>query len=196
MIGTTGWAAQRSGGARDRRRRGHRRRRGAELRARRQPVRRAGRTRGRGCCSRSREFGACIHEAHHAAKRDAPSGTRSAARDGMRERGYNAPIDISSTRAGFIPGTHTIGFDAAGGDNHVDAHRPRSIRLCPRRARGRALGAGRSGWFTMRDVLGFRMRLATRLGPHGDAISERCGLRRRLATAVGQRCDAKRAISD
>ena len=29
----------------------------------------------------------------------------------MEEAGYARPIDVSSTRAGFIPGTHTIGFD-------------------------------------------------------------------------------------
>ena len=29
----------------------------------------------------------------------------------MEEAGFARPIDVSSTRAGFIPGTHTIGFD-------------------------------------------------------------------------------------
>ena len=32
----------------------------------------------------------------------------------MRGAGYRAPIDVSSTRAGSIPGTHTIGFDGGG----------------------------------------------------------------------------------
>ena len=61
------------------------------------------------------EFGAWIHEAHHAAKRDAPSGTALLleARDERAARSI-APIDVSSTRAGSIPGTHTVGFDAAG----------------------------------------------------------------------------------
>src|SRR5688500_9157256 len=56
-------------------------------------------------------FGAFIHEAHHAAKLDAPSGTALWLEAALREGGYNRPIDVSSTRAGSIPGTHTIGFD-------------------------------------------------------------------------------------
>ena len=31
----------------------------------------------------------------------------------MESAGYDRPIDVSSTRAGFDPGTHTVGFDAA-----------------------------------------------------------------------------------
>ena len=58
-------------------------------------------------------FGAWIHEAHHAAKRDAPSGTALSLEAALRNRGYDRPVDVSSTRAGFIPGTHTVGFDAA-----------------------------------------------------------------------------------
>ncbi len=58
------------------------------------------------------QYGAWIHEAHHAAKRDAPSGTALLLRDAMiGGRVTIAPIDMSSTRAGTIPGTHTIGFD-------------------------------------------------------------------------------------
>ena len=57
-------------------------------------------------------FGGWIHEAHHAAKRDAPSGTALSLEAALRTRGYDRPLDVSSTRAGFIPGTHTVGFDA------------------------------------------------------------------------------------
>src|SRR4051812_1319503 len=56
------------------------------------------------------EFGAFVHEAHHAAKKDAPSGTGLLLKKAMEQAGFPRPIDISSTRAGFIPGTHTIGF--------------------------------------------------------------------------------------
>src|SRR4051812_15258486 len=48
------------------------------------------------------QYGAWIHEAHHAAKRDAPSGTALLLRDAMDAAGYDRPIDISSTRAGAI----------------------------------------------------------------------------------------------
>ncbi len=57
------------------------------------------------------DVGAWIHEAHHAAKKDAPSGTALLLERAMEEAGYPRPIDVSSTRAGSIPGTHTVGFD-------------------------------------------------------------------------------------
>ena len=57
------------------------------------------------------EFGAWIHEAHHVMKKDAPSGTALTIKSGMERAGYQRPIDMSSTRAGSMPGTHTVGFD-------------------------------------------------------------------------------------
>jgi 4-hydroxy-tetrahydrodipicolinate reductase len=51
-----------------------------------------------------------IEEAHHARKRDAPSGTALHLRDLLAETGSEIPI--SSTRAGYIPGTHRVGFDS------------------------------------------------------------------------------------
>ncbi len=100
------------------------------------------------------EFGAWIHESHHAAKIDAPSGTALALRDGMRRSGYDAAIDMASTRAGSSPGTHTVGFDG-----------PFEALSLTHAARDRATFAhgaiaaarwvhGKRGWFTMRDVLG------------------------------------------
>ena len=99
------------------------------------------------------QFGAWIHEAHHSAKRDAPSGTAIMLRDTMVGSGYSRPIDVSSTRAGTIPGIHTIGFDAIS-DTIELTHAARDRR-------GFAAGAlmaarwidGRHGWFTMQDVL-------------------------------------------
>ncbi len=57
------------------------------------------------------QYGAWVHEIHHSAKRDAPSGTAIQLRDAMKAAGFDRPIDMSSSRAGTIPGTHTIGFD-------------------------------------------------------------------------------------
>lgn len=52
-----------------------------------------------------------IEEAHHSRKKDAPSGTALKLREVMSEHlGENVPT--SSTRAGFIPGTHRVGFDS------------------------------------------------------------------------------------
>jgi 4-hydroxy-tetrahydrodipicolinate reductase len=99
------------------------------------------------------QYGAWIHEAHHAAKRDAPSGTALLLRDVMTAAGYDRPIDVSSTRAGAIPGTHTIGFDAAS-DTIELTHTARDRRGF---ASGALLAAqwiqGRRGWFSMMDVL-------------------------------------------
>src|SRR5262245_49684132 len=57
------------------------------------------------------DFSAFLHEAHHATKKDAPSGTALLLKRTMEQAGFTRPIDVSSTRAGFIPGTHTAGFD-------------------------------------------------------------------------------------
>lgn len=99
------------------------------------------------------EYGAWIHEAHHAAKRDAPSGTALLLRDTMTGAGFSRPIDVSATRAGRIPGTHTIGFDAAS-DTIELTHTARDRRGF---ARGALVAAqwlqGRRGWFSMTDVL-------------------------------------------
>lgn len=99
------------------------------------------------------QYGAWIHELHHAAKRDAPSGTALLLRQAMNAAGYTAPIDVSSTRAGAIPGTHTIGFDSAS-DTIELTHRARDRRGF---AEGALLAAswirGKRGWFSMGDVL-------------------------------------------
>lgn len=99
------------------------------------------------------QYGAWIHEAHHAAKRDAPSGTALLLRDALVQAGFNRPIDVSSTRAGSIPGLHTIGFDSSS-DTIELTHTARDRRGF---AAGALLAArwvqGREGWFSMLDVL-------------------------------------------
>jgi 4-hydroxy-tetrahydrodipicolinate reductase len=57
------------------------------------------------------EFGAWIHESHHSMKKDAPSGTALSLKKGMEGAGYTRAIDVSSSRVGHVPGTHTVGFD-------------------------------------------------------------------------------------
>ena len=99
-------------------------------------------------------FGAWIHELHHAAKQDAPSGTALALEGAMRQHGYAAAIDVSSTRAGSIPGTHTVGFDAPA-ETITLTHTARDRSVFARGALQAARWLhGRRGWFTMRDVLG------------------------------------------
>jgi 4-hydroxy-tetrahydrodipicolinate reductase len=99
------------------------------------------------------QFGAWLYEQHHAAKRDAPSGTALLLRDAMTRAGFDRSIDVASTRAGMIPGTHTIGFDGAS-DTIELTHRARDRRGF---ASGALLAAqwiqGRHGWYSMADVL-------------------------------------------
>ena len=100
------------------------------------------------------EFGAWIHELHHSAKRDAPSGTAIGIRDAMQNAGYNLPIDVASTRVGSIPGTHTVGFDSPA-ETITLTHTARDRTGFARGALAAAKWVnGRQGWFTMRDVLG------------------------------------------
>lgn len=58
-----------------------------------------------------REFEAFILEEHHAAKRDAPSGTAAVLRERAREADPGREFPITSVRAGSIPGTHVLTFD-------------------------------------------------------------------------------------
>jgi len=101
------------------------------------------------------EYGAWIHERHHAAKRDAPSGTALLLRAAMTAAGFTGPIDVSSSRAGSIPGTHVVGFDGPS-DTIELTHTARDRRGF---ASGALLAAKwierRTGWYSMQDVLRF-----------------------------------------
>ena len=104
------------------------------------------------------DFDAFLHEAHHNAKKDAPSGTALMLKTSMVESGYSRHIDVSATRAGYIPGTHTIGFDGPS-ESITLTHTARDRGAF---ARGAITAAkwvkGRQGWFTMQDVLGIANR--------------------------------------
>jgi 4-hydroxy-tetrahydrodipicolinate reductase len=98
-------------------------------------------------------YGAWIHEWHHAAKKDAPSGSALQLEAGMRRAGYAAPIGVSSTRAGSIPGTHQVGFDGPA-DTVTLTHTVRDRAVFARGALEAARWLkGKRGWFTIRDML-------------------------------------------
>ncbi len=100
------------------------------------------------------EFGAWIHEIHHAAKIDAPSGTALAMRTAMERQGYTGTVDMASTRVGSAPGTHTVGFDGPV-ETITLTHTTRDRATFARGALEAARWLhGRRGWFSMRDVLG------------------------------------------
>lgn len=58
------------------------------------------------------EFDSFILEEHHAAKRDAPSGTAKSLQAALREADPGRQFPITSIRAGAIPGTHVVTYDA------------------------------------------------------------------------------------
>lgn len=93
-----------------------------------------------------------IEEAHHNRKRDAPSGTALKLRDVMAEH-LGPDIPTSSTRAGYIPGTHRVGFDSEA-DQVLLTHTARSRQGF---ASGALLAAhwivGRTGVFEFGDVI-------------------------------------------
>jgi len=93
-----------------------------------------------------------IEEAHHNRKRDAPSGTALKLRDLMSEH-LGPDIPTSSTRAGYIPGTHRVGFDSEA-DQILLTHTARSRQGF---ANGALLAAhwivGRTGVFEFSDVI-------------------------------------------
>ena len=71
------------------------------------------------------DYAPFIEEAHHARKRDAPSGTALKLRDLLAAQYGARDISVASTRAGFIPGTHRVGFDSAA-DQIMLTHTARS----------------------------------------------------------------------
>ena len=100
------------------------------------------------------DVGAWIHESHHSAKKDAPSGTAILLKSAMESAGYTRPIDISSTRAGSIPGTHRVGFDALA-ESVTLVHEVRDRAVFAHGAIEAAKWLkGKKGWHGMSDMLG------------------------------------------
>ena len=92
-----------------------------------------------------------IEEAHHKRKRDAPSGT-ALQLEKIAAENLGREIPVSSTRAGYIPGTHRLGFDSAADQIRI-THEARSRE-------GFAAGAlmaaewivGRKGFYEFSEV--------------------------------------------
>ena len=99
------------------------------------------------------DFGAWIHETHHAMKQDAPSGTALTIKNGMARVGFKRPIDVTSTRVGSVPGTHTVGFDGPSETIEL-THTVRDRAVFARGALSAAKWlVGKKGWFSIRDLL-------------------------------------------
>jgi len=102
--------------------------------------------------SRAGDFDAQLIETHHAAKKDAPSGTAITLKTAAA-KSWPRDIPISSIRTGSVPGTHELVFDAPF-ETVTLTHVARDRRVF---AEGALVAAGwligRTGVFTMRDVL-------------------------------------------
>jgi 4-hydroxy-tetrahydrodipicolinate reductase len=93
-------------------------------------------------------------EIHHAAKKDAPSGTLKKLAEELRAAGYSRPLNLSANRAGAHPGTHEIGFDSTG-DTVTLRHTARSREGFARGAlHAAAWAAGKKGVYEFREILG------------------------------------------
>ena len=101
---------------------------------------------------RTKSFDAHIVETHHAAKRDAPSGT-ALVLERLATAAFGSEIPVSSVRVGAVPGTHELLLDAAFEQIRV-VHEARDRRVF---AEGALTAArwliGRHGVYTMRDFL-------------------------------------------
>jgi 4-hydroxy-tetrahydrodipicolinate reductase len=102
--------------------------------------------------SRAPGFEAHLVETHHSAKKDAPSGTASTLGHAA-SAAWGKEIPITSVRTGSVPGTHEFVFDAPFEQIHLE-HIARDRRVF---AEGALVAAGwligKTGVFTMKDVL-------------------------------------------
>jgi len=93
-----------------------------------------------------------IEEAHHKFKKDAPSGTAVFLKR-IVEGEYDREVPTASTRAGYIPGSHTVGFDSEA-DTLTITHTARSREGF---AGGALLAAkwiaGRSGFYEFSQII-------------------------------------------
>jgi len=103
------------------------------------------------------EFDAHIVETHHSKKKDAPSGTAIAIAKAASDA-LERPIPTTSVRTGSVPGTHELIFDGMFEQLSL-IHQARDRRVF---AEGALKAAdwlvGRTGVFTMRDVLELPIR--------------------------------------
>ncbi|MBC7899191.1 MAG: dihydrodipicolinate reductase [Saprospiraceae bacterium] len=98
------------------------------------------------------EYEVFIEEQHHSRKKDAPSGTALKLKD-IVERHMQKEFSVSATRAGNIPGTHSVGFDGTA-DQILLKHTARSREGF---AGGAILAAewiaGKKGFYEFADVM-------------------------------------------
>jgi 4-hydroxy-tetrahydrodipicolinate reductase len=102
--------------------------------------------------SRFPSYDPFIEEAHHKFKKDAPSGTAIFLQRIVESR-YNRETPTASTRAGYMPGTHKVGFDSEA-DTMAISHTARNRAGF---AEGALLAArwiaGRDGFYEFSEII-------------------------------------------
>jgi len=94
-----------------------------------------------------------ITETHHRFKKDAPSGTALELKNQVQPAFVEREIGISCVRAGYVPGTHELGFDSEA-DTVVLRHTARSRQAFAEGALHAARWVvGKKGLFTFGDAL-------------------------------------------
>ena len=111
------------------------------------------------CMSAFDNYDTYIEESHHKFKRDAPSGTALMLKNILQAHYQQIDIPVTSVRAGYIPGTHSIGFDSTV-DSISLTHTARSREGLAEGALLAAdwLGANRKGFFEFGFVLNSMMK--------------------------------------
>lgn len=101
-----------------------------------------------------------IEEAHHKFKKDAPSGTAIFLKRAI-EAEYHREVPASSTRAGYFPGKHTVGFDSEA-DTLEITHTARSRAGF---ADGAVIAAqwisGRKGFYEFSEIIEEHLKVTT-----------------------------------
>lgn len=99
------------------------------------------------------EFGAFVVDEHHAAKRDAPSGTALALQRALRVGDGDREFPVTSIRGGHHPGRHRVTWDSRFETVHLE-HAARDRRVFAEGAvRAAEWLPGRQGVFSYDDVL-------------------------------------------
>ena len=111
------------------------------------------------CMSAFDNYDVFIEESHHKFKKDAPSGTAFTLKNILQPNYQQIDIPVTSIRAGYIPGTHSIGFDSTV-DTIRLTHTARSREGLAEGALLAAewLGANRKGFFEFGFVLNSMMK--------------------------------------
>ena len=101
------------------------------------------------------EFDVYLVETHHKAKKDAPSGTGRALREGLRAADPAREYPITSIRSGQVPGTHEFHVEGAGESlllQHL-AHDRNVFAAGALTAAQWLVDGGHHGVFTLEEVL-------------------------------------------